>query len=201
MFEARNRIEAINFILSGNTRLPGGIVQELCYLQLRMLCETIALGCLVAHGDIVETQIKDFEKEWHAEKILEKLSELNLDFFPQQAVIARGVLGISVTANTKPNALKKDDVPTLYGKCGGFLHRGTLKKIMKFNPVLHGRMNVAEVVNWAQKIEDLLGSHLIPIEATDDTAILIFCSLRNPDQNFNTTVQRVELQRTTPPPQ
>jgi hypothetical protein len=44
MHEARSRIEAINFILGGHTRLSEGIVRELCWLQLRMLCETIALA-------------------------------------------------------------------------------------------------------------------------------------------------------------
>jgi hypothetical protein len=201
MFEARNRIEAINFILSGNTRLPEGIVHELCYLQLRMLCETIALGCLVAHGDIVEAQIRNFEKEWNAEKILEKLTDLNPDFFPQQAVMTREISVISVTANTKGNALKKDELPILYGKCGGFLHRGTLKKITKFDTLKQQHMNVTDVVHWTQKIEDLLGSHLIPLHATRETAAMLFCVLRNGDHNFNTTVQRVEMQRVAAPPQ
>jgi hypothetical protein len=201
MFEARQRIEAINFILAGGTRLSEGIVRELCYLQLRMLCETIALGCLVAHGDIVESQIRNFEKEWHAEKILEKLEKLNPDFFPQQMVFGGSGIMKSITANTNPNALKKDELPQLYKKCGGFLHRGTLKKITRSNPLTDGRLNVPDIVNWTQKVEDLLGSHLIPLYATAAGGAMLLCFLRNATQNMDTTVQRIEMKRANPPGQ
>jgi hypothetical protein len=28
------------------------VLGELCFLQLRMMCELIALGCLLVHGDV-----------------------------------------------------------------------------------------------------------------------------------------------------
>ena len=68
MFEARMRIEAINVILDGRTGLPEGILRELCYLQLRMLCELIALGALVIHGDISAKNFKKFERSRHQTK-------------------------------------------------------------------------------------------------------------------------------------
>jgi hypothetical protein len=201
MSEARYRIDLFNFILPGGTKLPEALVQELCYLQLRMLCETIALGCLVAHGDIIQLQIKQFEKEWSAEKIIEKLERLNPDFFPQQMVLGRGPQGGSITANTNPNALKKDELTKLWNKCGGFLHRGTLKKLDSFDPQKHGKVNVADITESVQKIEDLLGSHLIPLFATEDGAALMICVLRDSAKNLATTVQRVELTRRSPPVQ
>jgi hypothetical protein len=195
MFEARQRIDAINFILAGGTRLAEGIIHELCYLQLRMLCENIALGCLVAHGDIVESQIKNFEKEWSAERIIEKLEKLNPHFFPQQMVIGTKDGNPSIAANTNPNALKKDELPKLYALCGGFLHRGTLKTISRSNQLHHGRLNVPDIVNWAQKIEDLLGSHIVPLWATENTGAMILCVLRDAAQNMETTVKRLEMQQ------
>src|ERR1017187_2239008 len=56
MAEIKVRIGAINAI--GGTiehRVPALIVREFCFLQFRMICELIALGCLTAHGDIKET--------------------------------------------------------------------------------------------------------------------------------------------------
>jgi hypothetical protein len=192
MFESRHRLETINFILEGGTRLSSGIVRELCYLQLRMLCETIAVGCLVAHGDIVEARIKNFEKEWSADKMFKRLENLNPHFFPQQMVINGAAH--SVTANTNPNALKKEEMLTLYGACGDFLHRGTLKKVLQSEPLAYFRLNVPDIVAWAQKIEDLLGSHLIPLS---DRAILI-CVLRDSGSNMDTTVKRIELKPVNP---
>jgi hypothetical protein len=194
MFEARQRIETLNFILAGGTRLADAIVRELCYLQLRMLCENIALGCLVAHGDIVESQVKNFEQEWSAERIIEKLEKLNPHFFPQQMVIGTTHDGRpSITANTKPNALKKDDLPKLYAICGGFLHRGTLKKIYGSNQLHHGYLNVPDIINWTKKVEDLLGSHIVPLVPTVDTGAMILCVLRDAAHDMGTTVKRLEM--------
>jgi hypothetical protein len=201
MFEARKRIDAINFILAGQTRLAEGIVRELCYLQLRMLCETIAIGCLVAHGDIVEKRIRDFEKEWSPEKIFKQLDTLNPHFFPQQADFASNSNVFSVNANTKPNALKKEELPKLWAKCGDVLHRGTLKKLMQSDPLKHGRMDPGDVVKWAQKIEDLLGSHLIPLWVTENESAIMICALRDAGKNMETTVQRLEMKRSTSPSQ
>jgi hypothetical protein len=196
MSEARHRIDTLNFILTGGTQLPEAIVQELCYLQIRMLCETIALGCLAAHGDIVRPRMKTFEKEWSPKRIMEKLEVLNPDFFPQQmALTIDGARQANISANTKPSALKKGELTALWNKCGGLLHRGTLKTIMKFDQQLHGKIDVNDIVNAAQKIEDLLGSHLIPLHATKDGAALMICFLRNADKNMETTVQRFEVAR------
>jgi hypothetical protein len=39
-------------------RQPQIIISEFCSLQLRLICEIIAIGCLAAHGDIQETHKK-----------------------------------------------------------------------------------------------------------------------------------------------
>jgi len=59
--------------------VPGRIVVECCYLQLRLILEVIALGCLAAHGDIAT---KDIQKLWVADKIMNDLERLNPNFFP-----------------------------------------------------------------------------------------------------------------------
>jgi hypothetical protein len=60
MEEIKRRGEAIRITASGQLadRIPPRMAEELCYLQLRMICELIALGSLVAHGDIKVTRAK-----------------------------------------------------------------------------------------------------------------------------------------------
>jgi hypothetical protein len=71
MREVKERVGAIEHALNGRTGLHEIQVQEFCYLQLRLLCELIALGCLVAHGHIKETRkIKD---QWSANIIISML--------------------------------------------------------------------------------------------------------------------------------
>jgi hypothetical protein len=56
MDEVKARIDCINVAVQGRTGFPTPIAREFCYLQLRFLCELIALSCLVAHGDIKSLQ-------------------------------------------------------------------------------------------------------------------------------------------------
>ena len=66
MEEVKIRLSCIEIAVSGKLFLPSKIVEEICYLQLRMLCELIALGCLTAHGDIAKS--KSLQKAWAADK-------------------------------------------------------------------------------------------------------------------------------------
>jgi len=66
--EAKIRIGIINHFITGKAELPGPLIRQSAFLQLRMLCEFIALGCLVAHGDI--TRRTKLRKEWSAYRII-----------------------------------------------------------------------------------------------------------------------------------
>jgi hypothetical protein len=84
MEEAKLRLDWINTAASGIiTVLPGTPLREFCFLQLRMLCEVIALACLVAHGDIPATRAKRLQREWSPDRILAELEKLHPHFFPQ----------------------------------------------------------------------------------------------------------------------
>ena len=75
MEEAKARIAAIDTAINKTTALlPPTFIQEFCFLQLRMLCELIALGCLVAHGDIAETS--KLKAEWSADDIIKALKKI-----------------------------------------------------------------------------------------------------------------------------
>ena len=60
------------------------MVGEVCFLQIRMICELLAFACLVAHEDIKAARAPKFTNESHAATILRKLEELHADFFPRR---------------------------------------------------------------------------------------------------------------------
>ena len=70
MQEIKYRIVTIDHVLSGNAKLQTQAVRELCYLELRLICETIALACLVIHGDIRATNTRKLEKEYSADRLI-----------------------------------------------------------------------------------------------------------------------------------
>ena len=55
MGEVKLRHACLARLMRGETGLEPPFIREFCFLQFRMICETIALGCLVAHGDIEAT--------------------------------------------------------------------------------------------------------------------------------------------------
>jgi hypothetical protein len=65
----------------GDIPLPGKAIQEFCVLEIRMVCELIALACVVAHGDDIADSNK-LEKEWQAGRIVSALERLHPGFFP-----------------------------------------------------------------------------------------------------------------------
>ena len=74
MEEIKLRISSIEYATSGLLHFHPVIIREFAYLQLRMICELIALGCLVAHGDVPATKSKMLSKVWQADEILKRLA-------------------------------------------------------------------------------------------------------------------------------
>jgi hypothetical protein len=81
MEEVMIRAFSINTAIKTPTKIPQPLILEYCYLQARMLCELIALGCLVAHGDITNTNYFQ-NKAYKADDILQQLEKLHPNFYP-----------------------------------------------------------------------------------------------------------------------
>ena len=79
MDEARLRIHAMRDAIAARDDWVPRLLQEFSYLQLRMLCEVIAVGCLVAHGDARDARTV---KLWRPTDIIKRLDKLNPDFYP-----------------------------------------------------------------------------------------------------------------------
>src|SRR5262245_52485138 len=121
MLEAKHRLLAMDTVLSGRTGIPNGAISEFGFLQLRMLCELIALGCLTAHGDLQTGKLKE---AYEADRIIRRLQRLHSELYP---------LGARRTGDQiklrRDGFLTKEELPKLYWRCGDLLHRGSYEDL------------------------------------------------------------------------
>ena len=97
MEEAKCRLLAMDIVLGGGTGLPKGAIREFCFLELRMLCELIALGCLTAHGDLKTSKLKQV---YEADRIIRRLQKLHPDFFSVGATPGKAGPGLHPVPKT-----------------------------------------------------------------------------------------------------
>jgi hypothetical protein len=157
MDEARLRLHAMRDAIACRDRWVPRLLQEFAYLQLRMLCEIIAVGCLVAHGDIKDSGTL---KLWEAPRILKKLEELNADFFPRAVRFQKLPNGDIHLDNYNAPHLTKTELAKLWGQSGDFLHRGGAKNLT----ARHGKIlnvDLDAIIEYGQKILNLLEQHVI----------------------------------------
>jgi hypothetical protein len=194
MEEVRVRIAAIDSGTGGYlVTLPPPIVREHCFLQLRMICELIAFGCLVAHGEIKEVQQSKFQKQWAADKIMEELEKLHVSFYPDPRKIVKTSRGLHLD-EIKPSPCPKEQLLKIYHECGDVLHRGSLRKLISqtTNPqVIH----YPRITATAQKVVNLLQSHIM---ITRD-AHLVFLCVWMPDSPYSVSVALAEPPTALPP--
>jgi hypothetical protein len=190
MDEVKVRVDCIKSAAQGRMVYPTPIVREFCYLQLRMLCELIALSCLVAHGDITFLQPHKLGKSYSANDILERLARLREHFYPLaiiQTFTPGPPRGFSI-AVVEPSPLPKEELLKLYADTHKYLHRGSLKKMLSMDTPIDITINMPDIVRWAQKINGLLSAHVITISAQK----LLLCSLRNKDDDDKVQVATAE---------
>lgn len=163
MEEVKIRHASICNVVNGSSGIVYELAKEYCYLQLRMICELIALGCLVAHGDI-RAKKQSLLKTYAADLIMKELTNLHADFYPTPVIIKRTSQGGIHLDDFKEPYLSKSDLMILTGKCGDKLHRGTIKKILshKSKPV----ENYDDIIRWLNKIIALLNSHKIALHGS-----------------------------------
>jgi hypothetical protein len=171
MEEAKVRFYLINMAIGGKTGLPERGVREFCYLQIRMLCEVIALACLAANGTVKETGGKDPQKGAYADKIIKRLGGLNQEFYPRPAV-EKGSGGATRLVPATESFLAPDELVKLYDLCGDHLHRGSLKRLLDPKELFPAKYE--DIVGWTNKIVKLLDRHYITL---GDKKTVILCLL------------------------
>jgi hypothetical protein len=181
MEEAKARFATINHAANGRTGMGAPLVREFLYLQVRFLCELVALGCLVAHGDIAALQAHKLGRSYSADEILDRMERLRPHFYP---------ITVKETSVTKlpgggqnhaleqinPSPLPKEALLKMYGTAHKHLHRGSLKKLLDASAPLDLTINVPEIIAQVQKITDLLSHHMIALNERE----LMICLIASP---------------------
>jgi hypothetical protein len=157
LVEIKYRTEAIDAVLAGTLPLRAKIAEELCYLQLRMICEIIAIGCLVIHGEISSAKV-DLFKTYKADWIVSELSRLHPQFFPV-ALENNDTNDIPPAWIHKTKGyLTKTELAQLWSKqAGSRLHRGSARNLLKTETPL----SFDDIRTWRDKIVGLLTRHII----------------------------------------
>lgn len=156
MEEVKVRFFSMNTAMNVPNDLPPPLIREYCFLQLRMLCELIAIGCLVAHGDIEETQTNSFQKARKADDILKKMNELHPDFYPVPVKPTCGANSVNLDI-IDSEFLTKSELIALYGKCGDVLHKCSLKKLISTKKSI--QTNYQDINVFGRKMLNLLSAH------------------------------------------
>lgn len=175
MEEIKVRISAIQALSTGSTGLIVPLARESCFLQLRMICELMALGCLVAHGDL-SVKKTALHTKYQADFIMNELLKIHNDFYPHPVTVTTMPDKSAHLEDIKDGYLTRSELTKLYAQCGGNLHKGSFKRLLSEHKPDQGKQDFAEIVNWTNKIIRLLNNHRI---ALLDKKSLYLCSLKN----------------------
>ena len=157
-FHARTNLSAS--VLGGQMGLPIPYAHEYCFLQFRRICELIALGCLMLHGDLPHASTVNARREWNADKIMRLLRKLHADFFPQPATLQKTAEGRHhLEANAVVGALTRAELHTLYHECGEVLHRGSISSFELEKPFTQDHITRAQ--DWHNKLVKLMNTHIV----------------------------------------
>ena len=161
MEEVKWRVQVINSAHTLPFPRPAPAI-ELSYLQLRMICEAIALGCLLVHGDIPQSRTGRLKKEYHAGRIINALEKLHPTFFPVpfKILFDRHNKPWSFVDEDQTNTLDKASLLSLYYECDKFLHRSNLAFVLPGRP---RTVKIERIHDWVVKINTFLHNHRISL--------------------------------------
>lgn len=159
LLDCRKRIAILRKLEPDEVQDDHYFEYELCCLHLRMICEGIAIGALIAHHHLkIDSKVLD---EWHAANALTLLETINDRCFPRAMRIKAGpVYRIEILLDH----LKFDEMKRIYGQLGGILHRGKIKKVIA-NP--RRRYDMGKLVEWHNALAKLLQKHVVVIRETN----------------------------------
>lgn len=158
--EIKRRHDIIGRTLDGEYAMDLRTAEELCFFHLRMICELIAVSCLVVHGDIQEARTGKLKSAYQADMIIRALGKLHSDFYPRPGKQVIHPDGSIEVLNVESGFLTKEELIKLYHRCGDVLHIGALDELnMKWNR----EVNIEAVRDWYQKIVVLLDHHQITL--------------------------------------
>lgn len=160
MEQIKLRTASINALGTRDFHYPDHIRIEFSFLQFRLICETIALACLAAHGDILATHRPGTRKARKPADIIRELGKLHPDFYPVPTKQIREGGRVIKTEDVTEDFLTKEDLLKLWAKSGNELHMGNLHNIVTQRKI---PTSAQEIEVWLKKIIILLNHHQIKL--------------------------------------
>ena len=159
MVQIKSRHNVLIDIADNHPHFPLWAKAEIIQLQVRLICETFALACLVAHGDVVGSRSARMQSAYQADFIIKALESLHPYFYPRptKQIVKNGkVVGWDEVNDRE--YLTKDELLKSYREAADFLHLGDLRDIQtrKQKP-----FDVAAIQKWSNKVVGLLNHHNI----------------------------------------
>ena len=207
MRDIKRRMEAIESIGNTDVAIYNAPRVEFICLQLRLILESIAFGCLVANGDRLKYLSKKILKEYRAEEVLSQLEDINPACYPQPVTLVSGPetsLPPSVLNNPRfgryrgqleirsgNDWLTRDEFKDVYGRLGDILHvRNPMRGPNDFE-------HYEEMApQWLNKIINLLTHHCIGILSDDMMYIVLMQGVsRKDDGHIDGDVSIAEFQK------
>jgi hypothetical protein len=178
MDEIKFRIEWIKNVIHAKIMIAETIGRDIGFLELRMICELIAFGCLVAHGDIKETRPGKFMTKYQADFFVKAMASLHADFYPKPMLRVPGQEPIPTTVGQivlpppprTSGFLTQSDLTALYHDCGERLHRGYLPDILNRKRIEGEFSMIGKTVD---KIIRLLDYHRIQLISGEE----VWCAM------------------------
>ena len=180
MDEILGRLEMVHVTMKGLIIPHGLFTAEICFLQLRKVCELIALACLCAHGDLGKGVERSASEKWNVRKIMKILEELDADFYPVPVTIRVDDTRVDISGPETPSPiLDKKSLLRLYERSGEVLHSGSVKRYFKGR---EARTDVtAEIMDGMSRTIALLEQHRIFLIGFDKQLV---CRMQAPPKGL-----------------
>ena len=139
--------------------LPPFCIAEIIHLQMRMICESIAVGCLVAHGDVEGARSNRLSSAYQADFIVNALEKLHPSFYPRPT---KQILKDNVVVgweDMKEEYLTKAELTKTYRATADFLHVGSVSELSTRRQAR--TLDLPAINTWFVKLTRLLSHHNI----------------------------------------
>jgi hypothetical protein len=126
--------------------------------------------------------LKKLHNEYDADIIIKALGDLNPTFYPIPVKMTVTPAtpgnpgGVALAEVPEGTFLTKDELLTLYGRTGNYLHRGKLRRLQSRPP--YTGVDLPYATGWAAKIVRLLEQHRI---RSPDNRRHWLCAMSGPD--------------------
>lgn len=176
MEELKARVDTIAEVASG-IRPPTSaqhhrhnvFIFEGLYLQLRKVCELLALSLLLVHHMADEIWAKKLAKEWRSDRLLDEVAALNPIGFPKPISPSEWKSGSSERISEWPQVFTAAELKNLYSECGDRMHVGSLRNILRNRT---RELNQTLIRDWVSKLQGGLSNHMIVLPQLDRSLLV-----------------------------